>query len=100
MRPDAQQDKPRNTLDTLNDHLFMQLARLNEKNLQGDKLQDEIARAKAISSLAAQTINNGSLVLRSQEFMHEYGLFEGDAVKRSVRSKKFPPMLKAEILGD
>jgi hypothetical protein len=31
MRPDAQQDKPRNTLDTLNDHLFMQLARLNEK---------------------------------------------------------------------
>jgi hypothetical protein len=32
--------------------------------------------------------------------MHEYGLFEGDAVKRSVRSKKFPPMLKAEFLGD
>ena len=85
---------PRNTLTDLNNHLFMQLERLNEEELSGEKLQEEIARARAISNLAAQIINNGSLVLRAQEFMQEYGLLENG------KAKKFPPMLQAEFLGE
>lgn len=76
----------------------MQLERLNEEELSGEKLQEEIARARAISNLAAQIINNGSLVLRAQEFMQEYGLLENG--KKNGKAKKFPPMLQAEFLGE
>lgn len=94
---------PRNTLNDLNNHLFMQLERLNDEELKDDELQKEISRAKAVSSIAAQIINNGSLVLRSQEFIHEYGLIESKGSGKSKSNgksngKKFPPMLRAEFL--
>ncbi len=88
---------PKNTLDDLNNHLFAQLERLGDEELDDDKLQKEINRAKAISNLATQIINNGSLVLRAQEFLSENGLIEG---KRSERGRKFPPMLRADFLGE
>ncbi len=88
---------PRNTLTDLNNHLFMQLERLNDEEMDSEKLQEEIARAKAVSNIAAQIINNGSLVLKSQEFLHEYGLIER---KGNGERKKFPPMLRAEFLGE
>lgn len=88
---------PRNKLSDLNNHLFMQLERLNDESIEGEKLQEEITRAKAVSSIAAQIINNGSLVLKSQEFLHEYGLNESG---RNGRTKKFPPMLQSEFLGE
>lgn len=90
----------KNTLADLNNHLFMQLERLNEEELKGEKLHEEIARAKAISSIATQIINNGSLVLRSQEFMQEYGLIDVDERKSNGKAKRIPSMLRAEFLGD
>lgn len=87
---------PRNTLSDLNNHLFAQLERLNDEELTGEKLQEEIARARAISSIAAQIISNGSLVLESQKFLQEYGLIEYTKEK----TKKIPPMLRAELVGE
>lgn len=87
----------RNTLTDLNNHLFMQIERLNDEDIQGEKLQEEIARAKAISNIAAQIVNNGALVLDAQRFMHEYGIVEGG---KKVSAKKLPPMLRAELLGE
>ncbi|NLL20009.1 MAG: hypothetical protein GX262_13495 [Clostridia bacterium] len=87
----------KNTLADLNNHLFMQLERLNDEEIQGEKLQEEISRAKAISNIATQIINNGSLVLRSQEFMQEYGLIEGSKGEKRIR--KIPPMLRGELMG-
>jgi len=52
----------KNTLGDLNNHLFAQLERLGEEDLEGDKLTAEINRAKAISDIATQVIANGSLV--------------------------------------
>ncbi|KTD88155.1 hypothetical protein [Paenibacillus etheri] len=53
----------RNTLGDLNNHLFAQLERLSDEELTGEKLADEIGRAKAVTSVASQIIANGSLVL-------------------------------------
>ena len=88
---------PRNTLSDLNNHLFEQLERLNDDDLTEEDLQKEIARAKAITNTAAQIINNASLVLKSQTFLHEYGLVGGGKGKRN---RKFPPMLRSEFLGE
>jgi len=87
---------PRNTLEDLNNHLFCQLERLNDEEIKGDKLQEEITRAKAISDIATQIISNGNLVLRAQTFMHEYL----PVSYSSKTPKKMPPMLKASFLGE
>lgn len=55
-----------NTLGDLNNHLFAQLERLNDEDLKGEALLEEINRAKAINSVAAQIIANGSLVLEAK----------------------------------
>ncbi|GIQ67429.1 hypothetical protein DUZ99_02155 [Xylanibacillus composti] len=56
----------RNTLGDLNNHLFAQLERLSDEELSGDKLNEEINRAKAVTSVASQIIANGSLVLEAK----------------------------------
>ncbi|MDD2401678.1 MAG: hypothetical protein PHI90_11280 [Clostridia bacterium] len=57
----------RNTLGDLNNHLFAQLERLGDEELTGDKLQEEINRAKSITCVASQIISNGSLVLEAKK---------------------------------
>ena len=57
----------RNTLGDLNNHLFAQLERLSDENMTGDKLLEEINRAKSITSVASQIISNGSLVLEARK---------------------------------
>lgn len=56
----------RNTLGDLNNHLFAQLERLSDEELTGEKLAEEINRAKAISDIATQIISNGNLVLKAK----------------------------------
>lgn len=85
----------KNTLTDLNNHLFSQLERLGDEDLKGEELQDEIERAKAITVISTQIISTGSLALKAKTFAYEYG--SGDS---SGSSKKFPPMLRAEFLGE
>jgi hypothetical protein len=58
----------RNTLKDLNNHLFAQLERLNDEEITGEKLVEEITRAKAITSISSQIISNGNLVLEAKKF--------------------------------
>lgn len=74
----------KNTLGDLNNHLFAQIERLGDEDIKDDKLEEEINRAKAITSVAAQIISNGNLVLRAKEMQKE----------RLGDDKKLPPMLE------
>jgi uncharacterized Zn finger protein (UPF0148 family) len=53
----------KNKLSDLNNTLFAQLERLNEEATKGNKLSEEINRAKAITGVAHEIILNGKLVL-------------------------------------
>lgn len=61
-----------NKLTDLNNHLFAQLERLGEEDLKGDKLKDEISRAKAISSVAKDIITNAKTALEGVQFAYKY----------------------------
>lgn len=62
----------RNTLGDLNNHLFAQLERLSDEDIKGEALQEEIERAKAVTSVANQIIQNASIVLKAQQFKVDY----------------------------
>lgn len=63
----------KNKLTDLNNHLFEQLERLNDEELDGEKLQQEIERSKAITSVAAQIISNADTNLKIAALMIDYG---------------------------
>lgn len=60
-----------NKLIDLNNHLFAEIERLGDEDLKGDKLAQEIERAKAITGVASQIIANGSLALKAEQFKSE-----------------------------
>ena len=62
----------KNTLGDLNNHLFMQLERLNDEDLKGDKLTEEIERSKAITNVAKEIIANANIVLQARKYTTEY----------------------------
>ena len=68
----------RNTLGDLNNHLFAQLERLGDEDVKGAELKEEMERAKSISIVAKQIIDNASIVLQAkkatQDFYEEYGI--------------------------
>lgn len=61
----------RNTLGDLNNHLFEQLERLNDEELKGEELAEEIDRAKTIGDIANKIICNANLVLQAEKFKAE-----------------------------
>ena len=61
----------RNTLGDLNNHLFIQLEKLSDEDLKGEELKEEVTRTKAISLIAKQIIDNGTLVLEAKKVAEE-----------------------------
>lgn len=56
----------KNTLGDLNNHLFEQLERLNDEDLKGEVLKEEIIRAKAVTDIATKIIDNANTVLSAK----------------------------------
>ena len=71
-----------NKLSDLNNHLFAQLERLGDEDLTGDNLLEEISRARAITDVSGQIIQNASLALKVCI-----------AASDTVRAERLPPML-------
>jgi len=75
---------PRNTLGDLNNHLFAQLEKMDDDELTGEQLDNEIRRTEAMAKISEQIIKNGELQFRAMKHMDEYGY---------ERQKAIPDML-------
>lgn len=84
----------KNKLSDLNNHLFAQLERLGDEDLAGEKLDEEINRAKAVTDVAQQVISNANLALKAQTLMYEYGI-----VAKSD-DKKIPSQIRSFFIEE
>ncbi|WP_237673790.1 hypothetical protein [Vreelandella profundi] len=48
----------KNKIDDLRNHLFAQLERLGDESIKGEKLTEEIRRARAVSEVSAQVVDS------------------------------------------
>lgn len=62
----------------LNNHLFLQLEKLLDSDLSDDELKKEIARAGAVSSIAANIIQNANTAIKAMS-MFENRQIESDS---------------------
>ena len=62
----------KNKMTDLNDHLFAELERLGDEETTGDKLQEEIERAKGVSAVAGRIIENARLSLEATKLTESY----------------------------
>ena len=56
----------KNSLGDLNNYLFSQIEILDNENLKGEELTEAMNKAKVITGLASQIIQNGALVLKAK----------------------------------
>lgn len=75
----------KNTLGDLNNHLFAQLEKMDDDELTGEQLDNEIRRTEAMAKISEQIIKNGELQFRAMKHMDEYGY---------ERQKAIPDMLE------
>lgn len=75
----------KNTLGDLNNHLFAQLEKLGDEDLEGDVLDMEIKRSEAMAKIGEQIIKTGELQFKAMQHMDEYGY---------EREKTVPEMLE------
>lgn len=68
----------KNKLIDLNNHLFEQMERLNDEDLNEENFKKEIERAKAMTGIAQNIIQNGKLMLDSMKFVDETGYGSGE----------------------
>ena len=62
------------TLQDLNNHLFEMIERLKDDELAGDRLKEELERAKAVDNLSGRILDNYSLKVKTAEMYLGYGL--------------------------
>lgn len=63
----------KNRLCDLNDHLFMQLERLQNEELTSEQIGDECKRAAAIVDVADKIVDNAKLHLDACKLMAAHG---------------------------
>lgn len=59
----------KNKITDLNNHLFVQLERLNDEELKGEHLKQEIDRSKAMANIATQIVNSQKTTLDAMKLV-------------------------------
>lgn len=71
----------KNNLSSLNNYLFEELERLNDdEDLQDDKLERELKRAKAITQVSMAVINNARTILEAKRTADYIGISEKEVL--------------------
>lgn len=78
-----------NKLTALNNILFEQIERLNDDDLHGEALKQQIKRSRAIESVAGMIIANANTVLKAEKLKMEYAMDDRDP-------SQVPEMLRIE----
>jgi len=78
-----------NKLTDLNNILFEQIERLNDDDLHGEALKQQIKRSQAIESVAGMIIANANTVLKAEKLKMEYAMDDRDP-------DQVPEMLRIE----
>lgn len=78
----------RNTLTDLNNYLFETLERITDDDLTEEKLNVEIKRSQAVTSVAETIIQNGELALKTMKHLNDYGI--------ETPREELPPMLEVK----
>lgn len=78
-----------NKLTDLNNILFEQIERLNDDDLHGDALKQQIKKSQAIESIAGMIIANANTVLKAEKMKMDYALNDRDP-------NQVPEMLRIE----
>lgn len=78
-----------NKLTDLNNILFEQIERLNDDDLHGEALKQQIKRSQAIESVAGMIIANANTVLKAEKLKMEYAIDDRDP-------SQVPEMLRIE----
>ncbi len=76
--------KTMNTLGDLNNHLFEQLERLNDEELDSEQLELELKRSEGMTKIAEQIIKNGELAYKTMVHMDEYHYKDNAAVPQML----------------
>lgn len=63
----------KNKLSDLNDHLFAQIERLGDEDLNDEQIEKEAKRASAIVAVADQVIKNADLQLKAATLLAGHG---------------------------
>jgi len=85
----------KNTLVDLQNHLFMMIETLNDSELTGEKLDEEIKRSLAVNELAKTAVTNGALMVKAADSL--YGLPVSDDLPLIPKSPADTPAI---ISGD
>jgi len=81
----------KNTLIDLQNHLFMMIETLNDENLKGEDLKQEIERSLALNELAKTAVTNGALMVKAADTL--YGLPVSDELPLIPPSKSDTPVI-------
>lgn len=63
----------KNKLSDLNNHLFAQLERLSDEDLNAEQIAREVQRADAIVSVSEQIVRNADLQLKAVTILANHG---------------------------
>ena len=83
----------KNKLNDLNDHLFAQLERLSDENLDQEGLDKEVKRTDSIISVSEQIISNAQLAINAAELVAKHGCGNWENMLPNMEGKPKPPML-------
>ncbi|MCE9565787.1 MAG: hypothetical protein K8U57_27495 [Planctomycetes bacterium] len=83
----------KNKMNDLNDHLFAQLERLSDENLDEKGLEREVQRTSSIVNVSEQIINNAQVALNAAELVAKHGRGNWENMLPNVDGKPKPPVI-------